>query len=128
MAAIARKIGKWSMIIIATISLLAFVPWGFIAGDLMARLDLARGNSKILVYGLPVPWREQGVSILHNRYRVEMKPIAGCVVSQWTMNFARGYNAVSEAAITARVGHDVIDESLEEARIDWQRTHPRDGR
>jgi len=122
--AIVRKIGRWLLIFALAIALLVFMPWSYVAGKVVAHVDVARGRPKLLVYGLEVSWRDRGAEILHDRYGLEVKRIAGCRISESLVSFARGYNAESEAAMRARTGRDVVEESFDEARVAWERAHP----
>ncbi len=53
-----------------------------IRGRLAAHLDIARGHYELLRCGLPPPWRPEYARLLHERYDIEFRPVAGCIVSQ----------------------------------------------
>jgi hypothetical protein len=119
-----KRLGRWALLVVMVLVVASIIPWGYMAGNVRARIDLAHGNSKILVWGLPTPWREQAAMILHDRYQIEIKPVAGCTASLFTRNYARGYNSVSEPAISAKFGRDVLKESFDAAEVNWERAHP----
>ena len=52
-----------------------------IRGRLAAHLDIARGHYELLRCGLPPPWRPEYARLLHERYDIEFRPVAGCIVS-----------------------------------------------
>jgi hypothetical protein len=62
--------------------------------------------------------------LLETRYGVEIKSVAGCVVTDQLVNYIEGYNTVSRSRIEARLGKDVFAECAQEARTTWQREHP----
>ena len=80
-----------------------------------AKADLSHGRFRELGFGLPAPWLPLYASILKERYGVEFEGVAGCMVTQETVNYVRGYNAVSAEAILRRFGRDVLTEAEQEA-------------
>jgi hypothetical protein len=93
-------------------------------GQLLARFDLARGHYEILSYGLPVSWRPDYVLLLRERYGIEDRAIAGCIVTNSLVAYADGYNAVSITAANRRYGRDIFRESMIEAASNWKSRHP----
>jgi hypothetical protein len=92
-----------------------------IRGRLVAHFDVVRGHYKVLSYGLPVSWRPEYVRLLRERYGIEHRAVAGCVVSESLVSYVHGYNAVSTAAVNRKFGHDVFEECAEDARKNWER-------
>ena len=87
--------------------------WGWessagIRGQLLARLDVARGHYEILSFGLPVSWRPEYVRLLRERYGIEDRVIAGCVVTESLVAYADGYNTVSISAANRKFGRNVF--------------------
>jgi hypothetical protein len=97
-------------------------PFPTTRGQLTALYDVARGQYKILGYGLPAPSRPLYVRILKENYGIEYHAVAGCMVSYSLKNFVRGYDQVSEAAANRKFGRDVIQESSDEADRRWKQT------
>jgi hypothetical protein len=91
-----------------------------ILGQLVADFDVARGHYQILEWGLPVSWRPEYNRLLRERYGIETRVIAGCVVSESLIAYAAGYNAVSTNAAKRKFGHDVFDRSNAEASRTWK--------
>lgn len=87
-----------------------------VRGRFQARYDIKRGHYNVLGYGLPSRSRPEYVRLLHERYGIEFHAVAGCIVSQSLISYVDGYNSVSEAAAKRKFGHDVFEESAEEAR------------
>jgi hypothetical protein len=116
--------------VLVLVSLLAgLILWPVTArvrGELAASLDVAQGRYRVLVFGLPAPGRDEYARILRERYRIEMRRVAGCVVSAWQVAYWEGYNSVSEDAANRKFGHDVFREIDAEAnRISRAQQYPR---
>jgi hypothetical protein len=92
----------------------------FIQGESLARVDIARGRYVELGYGLPAPWVPEYTRLLRERYGVEHRPVAGCLVSKSLVSFVRAYNSVSTAAAKRRFGHDIFKESCNDAKRNWE--------
>jgi hypothetical protein len=93
-------------------------------GQLLARFDIARGHYEILSYGLPVSWRPDYMRLLRERYGIEDRVIAGCIVTNSLVAYADGYNAVSITAANRKFGRDIFRESIIEAANNWKVRHP----
>ena len=92
----------------------------FIRGESLARFDVARGRYLELGYGLPAPWVPEYARLLRERYGVEHRAVAGCLVSKSLISFVRAYNSVSTAAAKRRFGHDIFQESCNDAKRSWE--------
>jgi hypothetical protein len=58
--------------------------------------------------------------MLRERYGIETRRVAGCVVSQSLVAYAEGYNSVGADAANRKFGHDVFQESEAEASRIWR--------
>ena len=85
-------------------------------GRLTARYDVWRGHYVLLAYGLPPAWRSQYAQLLQERYGIEVRTVALCIVSETLVSYADGYDEVSAAAANHKFGHDVFKECAEVAR------------
>jgi len=106
---------------------LSSVVWSMTAsvrGQLVADFDTNRGRYEVLAYGLPSPWRPEYTRLLRERYDVEVRTVALCIVSRSLLAYADSYNAVSTAAANRKFGHDIFKECAEEARQNWEQTAP----
>jgi len=74
-----------------------------------ARATLARGRLVYLDYGLAVPWSAERREIAQQRFGIDTRVIAGCVITKSLEKFVADYNSVMEAAISTRFGSDVFD-------------------
>jgi hypothetical protein len=84
-------------------------------GTAEAKAVLARGQLIMVTYGLPgAGWIEYR-TILSERYGIEMRTIAGCVVTSGVLRYAERFNAVMEPEIRRRYGDNVFDAAEEEA-------------
>jgi hypothetical protein len=92
-------------------------------GQLAARIDVARGQYKILTFGLPSADRPQYATLLRQHYGVEMKVVAGCEVRPSLMDYVAAYNNVSIEAVNRKFGRDVFKETYDEVKKDKKQTH-----
>ena len=98
------------------------IGWGAsskLRGELAAKYDLAHGRYKELGFGLPVIWRDEYARLLHERYGIEFKAVAGCIVSPDLVAYVEGYNKVSSSAMTQKFHRDVLWETSQEAERNW---------
>jgi len=112
---------KWLVAIAVGIAIV--VGWqvsSYPRGFVCAWLDLASGPHKMLVYGLPAPWRKQQATLLRNRYGVEQQAVAGCIVSVSLRRFVEGYDDVTMDEARAKFGRDIFAETSEEAMLHWK--------
>jgi len=94
------------------------VGWWFsggLRGQLVAHFDVARGHYQILSLGLPFPGHSEFARILRQRYGIEDRVVAGCLVSPPLLAYAEGYNRVSMKAANRKFGRDVFKESFTDA-------------
>lgn len=87
-----------------------------VRGRLAAPFDIRRGQYVVLAYGLPPEWRPQYAQLLQERYGIEVRTVALCVVSETLRRYADSYDEVSVAAANHKFGHDVFKECAEVAR------------
>ncbi len=90
-----------------------------VRGTLEARFDLARGHYAILAYGLPPGGRDEYTRLLKERYGIERRQIALCIVDSSTMAYADSYNHISVPAAQSRFGQDVFENSWQDAQRIW---------
>jgi hypothetical protein len=85
------------------------------AGRKQAERDLQQGILATESYGLPGPWSAEFWSLLAERYHIEQKSIAGCVVTPNESGHAKGYNDVMHSEIEKRFGQDLFRQVASEA-------------
>jgi hypothetical protein len=73
-----------------------------------ARYDVGHGHYRILAYGLPPGWRSEYARLLKERYGIEMRTVALCIVSETLRSYVDSYDEVSAAAANHKFGHDVF--------------------
>lgn len=83
------------------------------AGRTEAKKDVAAGVLAIERYGFGAAGGSY-VRILRERHQIDVRPVAGCLVTEIILGHAAGYNAVSEREIDRRIGRAVIEAALEE--------------
>ena len=69
-----------------------------------AEADFAAGHYRILVFGL----RSTADDKRYAKDGVEVKPIAGCIVSDGILEGARIYNEVMREKLKAKLGRDIF--------------------
>jgi hypothetical protein len=97
--------------------------WEFSAslrGRAAAHFDVARGRYQILGYGLPAAWQPEYAWLLRQRYGIEYRAVAGCIVSRSLVDYVDGYDSVSAAAAKRRFGRDVFRECSADASMHWE--------
>jgi len=90
----------------------------------MAHFDVARGRYRQLAFGLAVPTRSPYARLLGERYGIEMRAVAGVIVSDSLVAYVQGYNMVSAAAANRKSGRDVSREPAG-SRQDLEPNSPR---
>jgi hypothetical protein len=115
-----RSHKKFEVCALLLVSLAAWWIAAPVRGKFAAHLDVARGNYRLLTFGLPPSWRGEYARLLRERYGVELKPVAGCIVSQGLIWYVDAYDEVSAAAATRKYGHDIFEECEKEARKNWE--------
>lgn len=91
-----------------------------IRGRIHARFDIARGRYKVLGYGLPPVWRDEYARLLKDRYGIEYQQAALCIVSHSLVAYVNAYDEVSEEAANRKFGHNVFEETAEDALRTWE--------
>jgi hypothetical protein len=61
---------------------------------------------------------------LRERYGVEERVAAGCVVSESLLAYVGSYNRVSMSAVNRQFGRDVFQESVADASRNWKLKQP----
>jgi hypothetical protein len=89
-------------------------------GRVAAHVDIRRGRYQMLGYGLPVPWRPEYARCLRERYKIEFRPVAGCLVSDSLVSYVNTYDSVIEEAARAKLGRDVVKECADESMLRWK--------
>jgi hypothetical protein len=93
-------------------------------GMLAAHIDHERGRHEVQVIGYPCPWESEYDSLLRSRYGVELRTVAGCVVSEDLCWYVSGYNSVSRRLANERYGKDIFAECAADAEALWIAQHP----
>ena len=87
------------------------------AGRRDAQRDIRNNRLVIEIYGgPPSAWEEELARLLRQRYGIELRSTAGCVVDHDILGHARGYNEVSRAEIVRRFGGDVAEATKAEVK------------
>jgi hypothetical protein len=116
-----------SSLLLLAFGIVAFVAWDLSArvrGQLAAHFDIARGHYRILLYGMPPPWRAEYVRFLRDSYQVDAHAVTFCIVSESLMAYVDGYDSVSTEAVDRRFERDVFRESEAVAKKAWELQHP----
>ena len=119
-----RRHRKLSAVVLSLASLFVVLLSAEIRGGLVASFDLARGHYEVLGFGLPAPWFSEYTRLLRERYGIEERSVAGCIVYGSLVAYADGYNTVSMRAANYKFGRDVFQESNADARKSWETQQP----
>jgi len=84
-------------------------------GKLTARYDVHQGHYYILAYGLAPAARAEYARLLNERYGIELRKVADCIVSESLISYVDNYDHVSAAAAKRKFGHDVFEECWKDA-------------
>jgi hypothetical protein len=84
-------------------------------GRAAAERDVRAGRLEILIYGLPSASQVEYAQVFRKKYGVEVKVVAGCVVSEALVAYVAGYNEVSESLVKKRFGRQVFEAVEREA-------------
>ena len=113
--------------VIATgvLAVFLFVCWSWwsnnLRGYVAARRDVRRGRYEILSYGMPTPWSPDYERCLRNKYNINVRRVAGCVISDPLVSYGSSYNAVVMGAAERKFGRDVFQGCAVEAHRSWTR-------
>ena len=89
-------------------------------GRLAAHADMQGGRYQVLGYGLPSPGRPEYARCLRERYKIEFRPVADCLVSESLVSYVNAYDSVLEEATRRKFGRDVFQECADEAATKWK--------
>ena len=104
------------------LSLVLWWLWSLSApvrGYIAAHIDVHRGRYQELGYGLPPPSRSEYARCLRERYNIEFRPVAGCVVSESLVSYVNSYDSVVAEVASRKFAHDVFKECAGEAERKW---------
>jgi hypothetical protein len=68
-----------------------------------------------LGYGLPSPSRPEYARCLRERYKMDFRPVAGCIVSESLVSYVNAYDSVVEEVTRHKFGRDVFHDCADEA-------------
>jgi hypothetical protein len=109
------------VVLLATVA--ATMAWSSSAsarGTIAAQRDTRHGHYVILLYGLPSRGRPDYFGLLKERYGIESKAVAGCIVSRELRRYVDSYNAVVRAAVNRKYGRNVFEETNLELQA-WEK-------
>ena len=89
-------------------------------GRVDAEDDFLNGKLAILSYGLPVAWSADYAALLRRKHEIELRAVAGCMVSQRLVEYVAAYNEVMERHIRTIHGPDVFTLAQRDARFAYE--------
>ena len=93
------------------------------AGRSEAIKDVKDNRLVIEVSGLPAPWSGQYAKLLADKYHVQLKTVAGCIVDSRIVGHERGYNEISIAEIERRFGRGFLAKTAGDVQKKWEQVH-----
>ena len=91
----------------------------YLNGRAVAQMNIQNGRLIVRTYGLPEPWFALYSSNLITRYHIELRPVAGDLVTDTLLENVKGYNEISEAEIDRRYGTGILDRVAKESEQAW---------
>jgi hypothetical protein len=91
----------------------------YLSGQSEARNTLAGGRLELETCGLPSDWTPGYERLLLERYGIQTRTVAGCIVTDQILDHERGYNEVMRDEIQRRFGSRIWKETIRDA----QKTH-----
>jgi hypothetical protein len=88
-----------------------------------AKRDVQSGHLAVEIDGLAMTGEGEYATELRERYQVELRRIAGCIVDEKIMAHLKGYNEISEAEIKRRFGDSALKDAEERAAKHWDEIH-----
>jgi len=88
-----------------------------------AEKDVRENRLIIETFGLRPRWDGDYAKLLDQRYRIEVRTVAGCMVDGKVVGHAKGYNEVSKAEIQRRFGSEVLEKTQSEVQGHWKENH-----
>lgn len=93
-----------------------------------AKRDLAKGTLAQETYGLPTIYQGEYFKLLAEKYPIEMRPVAGCLVDDKIVGHAAGYNEIMDREIEHRFGTNILDKAFADAKKHYkeqlEKDHP----
>lgn len=90
-----------------------------------AERDLKAGRLALEIFGLPAPYFGEYAKLLLNRYHIELRQVAGCVIDEQIAGHAKGYNEVAMKEIERRYGKDMLETTRQEASKGFEASRAR---
>jgi hypothetical protein len=114
-----------TFLLLFSTSITVYIAWAMSAstrGTIAAEIDLRRGHYTILLYGLPPRDEARYLHTLKDRFGVQSKRVANCIVSQPLLDYADSYNKVIDAALQRKFNRDVFQDTAREVFGERQAT------
>jgi hypothetical protein len=85
--------------------------------------DLQSGHLTVEIYGLAMKGEDEYARKLQERYQIELRRIAGCIVDEKILAHEKGYNELSEAEIERRFGNSTLKDAEDRAAKHWNESY-----
>jgi len=90
-----------------------------------AERDLKAGRMALEIFGLPAPYFGEYTKLLLDRYHIELRQVAGCLIDDQISGHAKGYNEVAMKEIERRYGKDMLETARQEASKQYAASRPK---
>jgi hypothetical protein len=84
-------------------------------GRTVARFDVWRGHFEVQTYGLPVEWLPEYQRLLRERYGIQLRPVAGCIVPEELVAYVDAYDSILSNAIEKKFGAGTLKRTMQDA-------------
>ncbi|HWB04705.1 MAG TPA: hypothetical protein VG796_16875 [Verrucomicrobiales bacterium] len=86
-----------------------------------AARDLENGKLGFEICGMMRGWDGEYAALLQQRYGIQLRSVAGCIVTEESSGHLGGYNAVMLPEIHRRFGAGVLERTADEARAKYNK-------
>lgn len=86
--------------------------------------DIEAENLNIKTMGRQASWTAVWLKLLKDKYNLKVFYLSGCNISDDEMNYAKGFNEISQFEISKRFGKDVLKETFEQAEKIFEDNYP----
>ena len=98
---------------------------GYKKGHDDAERDAKAGVLALEIYGLPAPYFGEYTKLLLNRYHIELRQVAGCLIDNQVAGHAKGYNEIAMKEIERRYGKNMLETARQQASKQYEASRPK---
>lgn len=89
-------------------------------GQRDAQEAISKGKLAFETFGYPSEWGVEYESALEAQFGIRSISIAGCIVSDYEIQHAKGFNEIMQTEVDRKLGSDVLDAFKKRLRADYE--------